>query len=105
MIRVEELHKRFGRRVALDSVSFSCPPGSVTGFLGPNGAGKSTTLRIIVGMSRADGGLATRIVASRTTRCSPSSSTDSLNSPQRTDSPGECSRREPQRSMKPALCC
>ena len=40
----------------VDSVSFDCPPGSITGFLGPNGAGKSTTLRIAAGLTRADAG-------------------------------------------------
>ena len=48
--------KSYGRRVVVDSVSFICPPGSITGFLGPNGAGKSTTLRIAAGLSRADAG-------------------------------------------------
>jgi ABC-2 type transport system ATP-binding protein len=58
VIAVEGLTKRFGRRTVLDGVSFTCPPGTVTGFLGRNGAGKSTTLRILAGFSRADKGRA-----------------------------------------------
>jgi ABC-2 type transport system ATP-binding protein len=45
MIIAEHLIKRYGRFTAVDDVSFTCQPGTVTGFLGPNGAGKSTTLR------------------------------------------------------------
>ena len=59
MIEAENLSKRFGRQVAVDDVSFSCAPGTVTGFLGPNGAGKSTTMRLICGLANASGGRAT----------------------------------------------
>ena len=48
--------KAYAGRNVVDSVSFDCPPGSITGFLGPNGAGKSTTLRIAAGLTRADAG-------------------------------------------------
>ena len=51
MINVEHLTKRYGGYVAVDDVSFTCRPGTVTGFLGPNGAGKSTTLRMITGLT------------------------------------------------------
>ncbi len=51
--------KYHGRRRTLDDVTFTCPPGTITGFLGPNGAGKSTTLRILGGFSRASSGRAT----------------------------------------------
>ena len=40
MIEVRDLTKRFGRKVAVDHLSFAVEPGKVTGFLGPNGAGK-----------------------------------------------------------------
>ncbi len=50
MITVHELTKRYGPTVAVDGLSFSAPPGQVTGFLGPNGAGKSTVLRVILGL-------------------------------------------------------
>ncbi|PID98521.1 MAG: ABC transporter [Actinomycetales bacterium] len=56
MIKVERLTKKFGDNLAVDDVSFTAKPGSVTGFLGPNGAGKSTTLRCIVGLTRPDSG-------------------------------------------------
>jgi ABC-2 type transport system ATP-binding protein len=59
MIAVEHLTKRYGRQVAVDDISFSCEPGTVTGFLGPNGAGKSTTLRMISGLTNPDAGTAT----------------------------------------------
>jgi ABC-2 type transport system ATP-binding protein len=48
MIEVEGLTKRFGRKVAVDHLSFQVRPGVVTGFLGPNGAGKSTTMRMML---------------------------------------------------------
>ncbi len=51
MITAENLTKRYHHHVAVDSVSFSCEPGTVTGFLGPNGAGKSTTLRMLTGLT------------------------------------------------------
>ena len=59
MIAIENLTKRYGPVVAVDNVSFTCRPGTITGFLGPNGAGKSTTLRMIAGLARPDAGHAT----------------------------------------------
>ncbi|MEO7197246.1 MAG: ATP-binding cassette domain-containing protein [Solirubrobacterales bacterium] len=59
MIETQNLTKRFGRQLAVDDVSFTCVPGTVTGFLGPNGAGKSTTMRLICGLANASGGSAT----------------------------------------------
>jgi ABC-2 type transport system ATP-binding protein len=59
MIEVRDLTKLFGNKVAVDHLSFSVQPGSVTGFLGPNGAGKSTTMRLILGLDRPNGGSAT----------------------------------------------
>ncbi|WP_350351563.1 ATP-binding cassette domain-containing protein [Microbacterium sp. A8/3-1] len=58
MITAEGLTKRFGDKTAVDDVSFTIHPGSVTGFLGPNGAGKSTTMRMIVGLDRPTSGRA-----------------------------------------------
>lgn len=57
-IEVTGLRKRFGPHVALDGLSFTVTPGSVTGFVGPNGAGKSTTMRVILGLDAADEGTA-----------------------------------------------
>ncbi|AWE43417.1 MULTISPECIES: ATP-binding cassette domain-containing protein [unclassified Actinobaculum] len=58
-IAISHLSKTFGRRSVLRDISFSAQPGRVTGFVGPNGAGKSTTLRILLGLERADRGQAT----------------------------------------------
>ena len=59
MITVENLTKMYGPQRAVDDVSFTCEPGTVTGFLGPNGAGKSTTLRMICGLTPPTSGRAT----------------------------------------------
>jgi ABC-2 type transport system ATP-binding protein len=59
MIEVDGLTKRFGSTLAVDDLSFTVRPGTVTGFLGPNGAGKSTTLRAILGLVRASAGRTT----------------------------------------------
>jgi ABC-2 type transport system ATP-binding protein len=55
-IDVSGLRKRFGTTQALDGMSFTVPPGLVTGFVGPNGAGKSTTIRVILGLDTPDEG-------------------------------------------------
>ena len=49
MIKVENLSKAFGPKLAVNDVSFSVERGEVLGFLGPNGAGKSTTMRMVTG--------------------------------------------------------
>jgi ABC-2 type transport system ATP-binding protein len=59
MITVSNLTKRYGRHEAVSDVSFTCEPGTVTGFLGPNGAGKSTTMRMIAGLTPPTAGTAT----------------------------------------------
>jgi ABC-2 type transport system ATP-binding protein len=58
MIRVERLTKVYGRRRALDEVSFEVPKGEIFGFVGPNGAGKTTTLRILAALLEPDDGRA-----------------------------------------------
>ncbi|GAA3503114.1 MULTISPECIES: ABC transporter ATP-binding protein [Streptomyces] len=57
-ISVSGLRKSFGRTHALDGLDLSVETGEVHGFLGPNGAGKSTTLRVLLGLLRADSGTA-----------------------------------------------
>ncbi|WP_432000727.1 ATP-binding cassette domain-containing protein [Streptomyces sioyaensis] len=57
-IQVDGLHKSFGRTHALDGLDLRVGAGEVHGFLGPNGAGKSTTIRVLLGLLRADGGTA-----------------------------------------------
>ena len=55
-IEVTGLTKRFGQVLAVDDLSFTVPPGEITGFVGPNGAGKSTTMRVILGLDAPDSG-------------------------------------------------
>ena len=57
-IAIEDLVKTFGRTRALDGLDLTVETGEVHGFLGPNGAGKSTTIRILLGLLRADAGRA-----------------------------------------------
>ncbi|MFB7650404.1 MULTISPECIES: ABC transporter ATP-binding protein [unclassified Streptomyces] len=57
-IRVEGLTKRYGRRTAVDDLSFTVGSGRVTGFFGPNGAGKTTALMAVVGLARPTAGRA-----------------------------------------------
>jgi ABC-2 type transport system ATP-binding protein len=56
MIQIENLAKRFGRTTAVDHITFTVQPGSVTGFLGPNGAGKSTAMRMMTGLTTPTAG-------------------------------------------------
>jgi ABC-2 type transport system ATP-binding protein len=59
MITVDHLSKTYGDVRAVDDITFTCRPGTVTGFLGPNGAGKTTTMRVIAGLTPATAGTAT----------------------------------------------
>jgi ABC-2 type transport system ATP-binding protein len=58
-VEVRGLSKSFGAVRAVDDLTFTVEPGSVTGFLGPNGAGKTTTMRMVLGLERPDSGTAT----------------------------------------------
>ncbi|GGU62930.1 ABC transporter ATP-binding protein [Lentzea flava] len=59
LVVAQNLTKRFGSVTAVQNLSFTVSPGSVTGFLGPNGAGKTTTLRMLLGLVKPTAGLAT----------------------------------------------
>jgi ABC-2 type transport system ATP-binding protein len=56
VIEVDSLSKRYGDKLAVDSLSFAVRSGVVTGFLGPNGAGKSTTMRMIMDLDHPSAG-------------------------------------------------
>ncbi len=56
VIGAVDLTKNYGRKRAVDGLSFTVRPGIVTGFLGPNGSGKSTTMRLILGLDRPSQG-------------------------------------------------
>jgi ABC-2 type transport system ATP-binding protein len=57
-IALEGLVKTFGTTRALDGLDLTVDAGEVHGFLGPNGSGKTTTIRVLLGLLRADGGRA-----------------------------------------------
>ena len=56
MIRLEKLHKRYGRFTAVDSLDLEVKDGEIFGFLGPNGAGKTTTIRMMAGLIQPTSG-------------------------------------------------
>jgi sodium transport system ATP-binding protein len=56
MIEVRDLHKAFGKVVAVDGATFTARDGEITGLLGPNGAGKTTTLRCLYTLMQPDRG-------------------------------------------------
>jgi ABC-2 type transport system ATP-binding protein len=56
VIQVENLTRRFGEFVAVDSVSFEVPAGEIVGYVGPNGSGKTTTIRMLLGLLRPTSG-------------------------------------------------
>lgn len=57
-VDIEGLEKNYGSTRALDGLNLQIEAGTVAGFLGPNGSGKTTTIRILLGLLRADGGRA-----------------------------------------------
>ena len=55
-LQIQNVTKTFGRKTAVDNVSFELYPGEVFGFLGPNGAGKTTIIKMVMGFFRPDEG-------------------------------------------------
>jgi len=55
-VETHGLMKRFGENVAVNDVELLVPRGCAFGYLGPNGAGKTTLIRVLLGLTRADGG-------------------------------------------------
>jgi ABC-2 type transport system ATP-binding protein len=56
LIEAHNLTKDYGKKRAVEDLSFSVRPGIVTGFLGPNGSGKSTTMRLLLGLDHPTSG-------------------------------------------------
>ena len=61
VIELHDVVKTFGPTHALDHLDLTVEQGEVHGFLGPNGAGKSTTIRVLLGLLKADSGTATML--------------------------------------------
>src|ERR687898_1157632 len=61
VIELRDIVKTFGATRALDHLELAVAEGEVHGFLGPNGAGKSTTIRVLLGLLKADSGAATML--------------------------------------------
>ena len=57
LVEAKGLNIRYGKKLAVDDVSFNIPPGSVVGLLGHNGAGKTTLMKALVGLTKAQGSL------------------------------------------------
>ena len=58
LISIQGLTKKYGDKIALDSLDLSIPAGQILGLIGPNGAGKTTTIKILVGLARPTSGSA-----------------------------------------------
>ena len=57
VIRTHDLTKRFDDDTVVDRVTMSIPRGSIFGFIGPSGCGKTTTMRLLLGIYEASGGV------------------------------------------------
>ena len=58
-VAIQGLTKRYGKRAAVDNLSFEIPAGAVAGFIGPNGAGKTTTMAMLLGLVKPTSGSGT----------------------------------------------
>lgn len=56
MITIKNITKTFGKKIAVDDLSFCAEPGKITGLIGSNGSGKSTTMRMIATLLKQDSG-------------------------------------------------
>ena len=56
MLKIENLTKTYGEKLAVDNLSFAYSKGEIYGFIGHNGAGKTTTLKASVGILNFDSG-------------------------------------------------
>lgn len=56
ILRIDNVRKAYGEKVAVDNVSFTMPPDAIMGLLGPNGAGKTSLIRMITTITRPDSG-------------------------------------------------
>ena len=56
MITIKNITKTFGKKIAVDDISFCAEPGVITGLIGGNGSGKSTTMRMIATLLKQDSG-------------------------------------------------
>lgn len=56
MLKINNLTKSYGNKIAVNNISFNLKAGEITGFIGPNGAGKTTTIEMITGILKPDSG-------------------------------------------------
>lgn len=56
LVKIKNVSKAFGEKVALEDVTWSLPRGQISGLLGPNGAGKTTLFRLLMGILKATSG-------------------------------------------------
>lgn len=56
MLRIENLTKRYGEKIAVENLSLHIRPGEIYGFIGHNGAGKTTTIKSVCGILQFDDG-------------------------------------------------
>lgn len=68
IITASGLHKQYGKRTAIDQLSFTIEAGRIVGLIGPNGSGKTTTLKAILGLTSFDGELSVLGMDPRTQR-------------------------------------
>ncbi len=58
VIKTTQLTKKYGNKIALDSLDLTVEKGEIVGYLGPNGAGKTTTIRLLLGLLQPTSGSA-----------------------------------------------